>query len=528
MKNERNYLRFLTPLALLLLIPLAVACGGGGNKGKSGGPASADTTRPAVTLAVPADASTGIATNTQVAATFSEDMAPATISGATFTLTCASCTVMNPAGSVSYAVGARTATFSVPAGLEANKAYTATITTGATDLAGNALAGDPALLPAASDFVWSFTTGATADVTSPIVRSMNPAPLATGQCRQKTVNASFSEDMDPATLTIATFTLQKSGPPLGNAIDGSVAYDASSKVVTFAANNNLTPNTSYTATITTGAEDLAGNALASNQVWTFTTGTQDCQEAVDLGAAAPLGTMGGGSGMTNQGTLTVISGDIASSATAPTAVTGFHDLAGDIYTETGSNKGTVNGKIYTCTTSTTGPTSAAVNPASCSIAQQAASDAVTAYNDLAALPSGPDPGAGSLGNLVLAPGVYTSAAGSFLVQGGDLTLDAQGDANAVWVFQMATTLTVGGPGAAFPQSIILVNGAQAKNVFWQVGSAATINAAGGGTMVGTVISSAGTSISTAGNLTTVTLEGRALSLNASVTLVNTVINVPAP
>jgi hypothetical protein len=115
-----------------------------------------------------------------------------------------------------------------------------------------------------------------------------------------------------------------------------------------------------------------------------------------------------------------------------------------------------------------------------------------------------------------------------MIQGGNLTLDAQGDANAVWIFQMATTLTVGGPGAAFPSSVILANGAQAKNVYWQVGSAATINAAGGGTMVGTIIAQAGAAFSTPGNTTIVTLNGRVLSLGASVTMVDTVINVPAP
>jgi hypothetical protein len=142
------------------------------------------------------------------------------------------------------------------------------------------------------------------------------------------------------------------------------------------------------------------------------------------------------------------------------------------------------------------------------------------------MPAGSDPGAGSLGGLTLAPGVYTAAGGSFLLQGSDLTLDAQGDPNAIFVFQMASTLTVGGPGA--PRSVILINGAQAKNVFWQVGSAATINAAGGGTMVGTIIAQAGAAFSTAGNVNIVTLNGRAIGLNASVTLVNTVINVPAP
>jgi len=91
---------------------------------------------------------------------------------------------------------------------------------------------------------------------------------------------------------------------------------------------------------------------------------------------------------------------------------------------------------------------------------------------------------------------------------------------------MASSLTVGAAGA--PRNIILVNGAQAKNVFWQVGSFATINAAGGGTMVGTVIASSGVSFSTPGNAAIVTLNGRALGLNAAVTMVNTVINVPAP
>ena len=143
------------------------------------------------------------------------------------------------------------------------------------------------------------------------------------------------------------------------------------------------------------------------------------------------------------------------------------------------------------------------------------------------MPPGANPG-GNLGNLTLLPGVYTAPSGSFLITGNDLTLDAGGDANAVWVFQMASTLTVGGPGTAFPQSIILAGGAQAKNVYWQVGSFATINAGGGGTMVGTIISQAGAAFSTVGSTIVTTLNGRALSLGASVTLVNTVVNVPAP
>jgi hypothetical protein len=157
------------------------------------------------------------------------------------------------------------------------------------------------------------------------------------------------------------------------------------------------------------------------------------------------------------------------------------------------------------------------------IALQALADATTAFNYLAGLPVGPDPGAGELGGLVLAPGTYTAAAGTFKITSNDLTLDAKNDPNAIWVFQMAKSLTVGKAGQ--PRSIILINGAQAKNIFWQVGSAATINGAGGGTMEGTIISYSGVTFSTAGNVTLTTLNGRALSLNASVTLVNTIVNV---
>lgn len=248
-------------------------------------------------------------------------------------------------------------------------------------------------------------------------------------------------------------------------------------------------------------------------------------QSVALGTAATFGVFGGGAGMTNQGIYTVVKGDIGTTA-ASTLITGFHDTK-TVFTETPLNIGKVTGKVY----SATAPLGSVPNV----IASAAALAAQTAYDKLspAALPGGSDVsrfggGAGELGNRTLAPGVYKSAPGSFAIQSGDLVLDGRGDPNSVFVFQMASTLTVGGPGAAFPQSVILVNGAQAKNVFWQVGSFATINAAGGGTMVGTIIAASGAAFSTAGNTEVTTLNGRVLALHASVTLVNTVINVPAP
>lgn len=525
MNKLERYSRGLTWSMALLLSVLATGCGGGGGRDPILGTGGIASLVPTVTLTVPAAGATGVAINTTITATFSKDMAPATITAATFTLQGPGTTAVP--GAVTYAAGTKTATFTptTPTGvLLANTLYTGTITTGARDLAGNALA---------SNYVWTFTTAG--DTTPPTVILVNPGDLATGVCLQKVVNATFSEAMDPATInsspagTLLTFTLKQT--IAGTNAPGIVAYAASTKVATFTASSDLLANTNYTATITTAAKDLAGNALASNKVWTFTTGTAACAtpppSAINIGTASRFGNLGGTAGTTNTGTLTMIGGDIGSTATTTSAVTGFHDTAGDIYTETGSNMGAVNGKIYTCTVSTTGPTSAAVNPASCTIANQGRNDAQTAFNNLALASAGTetDPGA-NLGGLILPPGVYKTAGGSMQITGSDLTLDAQGDATAVWIFKTASTLTVGGPAA--PRNIILVNGALAKNVFWQVGTSATINAAGGGTMVGTIIASSAVSFSTVGNVAIVTLNGRAVGLNASVTMTNTVVNVPAP
>jgi len=316
----------------------------------------------------------------------------------------------------------------------------------------------------------------------------------------------------------------------------AVVLDAATgRIASFDPLNNLVPGVTYTATLKGGAngvKDLAvpANTMSSDYTWDFT--AVDCSTIppvqIPLGSIATFGTYGGSAGTTNQGILTVINGDIGTTAVS-TAVTGFHDNGvGCTYTETTLNIGTVNGKIYTSAPPPTVACPTEGTAVTAAIAQAARADALIAYNALVAQPGGPDQGAGNLANLVLVPGVYTASAGSFMVEGGDLTLDARGDVNATWVFQMASTLRVGGPGAAAPQSILLVNGAQAKNVFWQVGTAATINAAGGGTMVGTVISQAGAAISTDGNVAVVTINGRVISLNASVTMVNTVINVPNP
>jgi Ice-binding-like/Bacterial Ig-like domain len=501
--------------------------------------ASADTTRPRVTLTVPATANTGSTTdvpvNTAISAVFTKEMSPNTLNAASFTVTCAA-PCSSPAGVVSYAVGSQTVVFTPAAALAARTTYTVTVSAAATDLAGNGLAGNQAALPASSNYMWTFTTAATvpAAPSNIAVLSVNPSSGAASVCANSSINATFSLPagvrMDPAKVNAATFIV--TGPGSTPVIAGSVTLDAATgTIATFKPLTPLSSGVIYTATIKGGVNGVAtstapSNVLASDFVWVFTTGpaSASCLAPISLGAVAPFGTYGGSAGMTNSGTLTTVNGDIGTTAVS-TAITGFHDARpGCIYTETTLNQGTVNGLIYTAAPPPTVQCPSEGTAATLAIATQASMDARAAYNALVAMPGGPNPGAGNLANLVLAPGVYTAAAGSFGLTGGPLTLDGQGNANAVWVFQMATTLTVGGPGS--PQSVILTNGAQAKNVFWQVGTAATINGAGGGTFAGTVISQSGVTVSTAGNAAVVTVNGRLISLGASVTLVNTVINVP--
>jgi hypothetical protein len=112
--------------------------------------------------------------------------------------------------------------------------------------------------------------------------------------------------------------------------------------------------------------------------------------------------------------------------------------------------------------------------------------------------------------------VYWSSS-SFGITLVDLTLDAKGDPNASWVFQSESSLNVGSN-----VKVILTNGAQPKNVYWHVNSAATINA--NAQMKGTILASAGISMNSGAKL-----DGRAISLvGGPVTLLNNIINVPAP
>ena len=384
--------------------------------------ASTDTTAPLVSSTNPAAATTGVGTNQKIAATFSEAMDSTTITPTTFTLTAADETPV--VGTVTYSTIGATATFTPNSALAPNTTYTATIAAGVVNLAGNVLA---------SNFVWTFTTGATADTTAPTVSSTNPVNGATGVGIDASINATFDEPMDTATLSPVTFTLTGPGATV---VAGQVTYDVPDMIVTFTPASPLAASTTFSAALT-GALDLAGNALPTF-VWTFTTGTSATGlSPIDLGAATNFAVFAQAT-VTNTG-ATVVNGELG--LTPAVSLTGFPP-------------GVVNGTIQLDNL----PAVAALD------------SLTTAYNAAAELP-GATTVAENLGGQTLAPGVYVSVAHSFEISSSNLILDAQGDQNAVWVFQMpSSTLTLTPPGC----SVIMENGAQASNIFWQVGSSATI------------------------------------------------------
>jgi len=187
----------------------------------------------------------------------------------------------------------------------------------------------------------------------------------------------------------------------------------------------------------------------------------------------------------------------------------FAVLAGTTITST--NDGTINGDVgvWPGTTWVVGVPPVIVNGTvhlGDPTAARAQADLTTAYNAAAGRSLGVILSDGELGGKTLAPGLYRSAPGSFGITLVDLTLDARGDRNAVWIFQMASTLTVGSG-----RQVILAGGAQARNIFWQVGSSATLGTSS--VFKGNILAFTAITVNTGAKL-----DGRALARNAAVTL----------
>jgi hypothetical protein len=214
-----------------------------------------DTTPPTVTGMTPANGATGVSRTTAVTAAFGEPIDGATLTTSSFVLRDAAGGAVGATVNYDTANGIGTLTPSAP--LAASTTYTVTVTA-VKDLAGNQLAGP---------VVWSFTTAGPADTTPPTVTSVTPANGATGVILPTAVAVTFSEPIDPSTLTTSTFTLRT---PAG-VVPATISYNVGTRVATLTPLATLATATTYTATVTTGVTDVAGNHLVNTFVASFTT-----------------------------------------------------------------------------------------------------------------------------------------------------------------------------------------------------------------------------------------------------------------
>lgn len=434
---------------------------------------TADVVAPTIASSDPANNATGVSLNGKVVITFSEPMDAATITSLTFTLKQGSTSV-----SGNILTEGNKATFTPVSDLLPNKVYTATITTGVKDKSGNAIA---------INHTVNFTTGVVQDMVLPMVQSTDPINNAVSIARNKVITAGFSEAMDPSTITASTFTLKQGT----TSVAGSVSY--SGTTASFTPSSLLLASTIYTATITTGTKDLAGNAIAANIVWNFTTGAATSSlTPVDLGAAGNYVILAK-TAISNVPT-SAITGDIGLSPAAESFITGFTLTAA-----TGFSTATeVTGKVYAADQASPTPINLTT----------AVNNMITAYNDAAGRPS-PDfseLSTGNIGGKILTSGLYKWT--NTVTVPTNVTIS--GGANDVWIFQIDGDLTMSNA-----VNMTLNGGAQAKNIFWQVAGTVTIGT--NSHFEGVILSMTGITLQTNASMT-----GRALAQTAVILDANAV------
>lgn len=417
---------------------------------------------PEVITTSPAYGALNVVSDKLITATFNEAMDPASINENTFFLMRAGVRV---AGIVTYS--GTTATFS-PAGLlHPNSVYTATVKRESKDLMGSYMA---------KDTTWSFATGVL-----PLITITNPINGSVNVSIDAIVSATFSKKMNPLTISPLTFMLKRGT----TAVAGAVSYKDMTATFTPAA--PLLNGVEYTATISAGVKDVSGKSIPSDSTWKFSTAVEviiSGPMGIDLGSAANFAVLAG-SGVSNTGVTTQITGDVDAFPTA---------------TINGLLAGNVIGTLYVV-----------ADP----IVGLAKTDLTTAYNDAQGRSVNAISLPGQLGGLTLAPGLYVNSSTSGISgtgANGILTLDAGGNPNAVWIFRMGSTLITDAG-----TSIVLAGGAQAKNIYWSVGTSATLGT--NSAFFGNILADQSITLTTGA-----TLIGRALTRIGAVTLdTNTVI-----
>jgi Ice-binding-like/Bacterial Ig-like domain len=415
------------------------------------------------------------------------------------------------------------------------------------------------------------TTPPTVDSTSPTNGAMNVAAGAA-------LGATFSEALDPSTVTGATFTLTNFAEPVA----GAVTYAGTT--ATFAPSGDLAPEGSFVATISTGVTDVAGTPLATTYTWAFTTASSPTVTAVSpqdgaqgvainrpidatFSVAMDPATITAATFLVNQGT-TPVPGAVtllgttatftptmsyAPSATlTATITTGARSLSGVVLAQdrvwsfqTGTTASQPSVALGLTATFAVLASSQVANTVSAgtvvtgdlgispgtllsgfppgvivgqTLTGAAAApiqvDLLAAYNDATGR-QGAAALPADLAGLTFTPGLYRQVS-AVALSTGSCTLDAQGDTSAVFIFQIGTAF-----GLAAGTEILLSGGASATNVYWAVGASVTLGASS--TLEGTVL--AATAITLGAGAT---VDGRLLAQGAAVTLNANTVTVPAP
>lgn len=321
----------------------------------------------------------------------------------------------------------------------------------------------------------------------PTVTTIGPSSAATGVPRNASITATFSEAMDHSTINATTFTLHSGA----TAIPAVVTYAGTTATLNPSA--TLAANTVFTATISTGALDLQGTALAVQKTWNFTTvaSSPTGPAAVDLGTAGNYVILAK-SGISTTGATTVL-GDVGLSPAAGSFITGFALSAPPT---TFSTSALVTGHLFAANYGVPTP----ANLTAAVLAMQ------TAYTNAAGrtLPDFKELGAGNINGMTLVPGLYKWGTGVSI----PATVTLSGGANDVWIFQVAQNLIVSN-GAI----VTLSGGAQAKNIFWQVAGAATLGTTSN--FKGIILSKTLISMNTGSTLVGRALAQTAVTLNAT-------------
>jgi hypothetical protein len=309
------------------------------------------------------------------------------------------------------------------------------------------------------------------------------ASVSTGAGPSKLITASFSLAMDPATInsapagTLSTFSIKETVS--GADVPGTVAMNlgpppagavAANLVATFTTTAALSPNTGYTAVVTQAAKSGGGVAMGCTYAWTFKTAPPAGVGSIDLGILGPFGIASAG-GITNTG-ATKINGDVVLNPdqTCNLVAVGAGDdfgLCGGLApTHNAGDK--VTTQIHPDTT--TADAVRAVLLAKWNSLSPANTPGATVLGcGVIGTAGGGGAGIGCAGSPTLPPGVYISATASSIGISGDLTLN--GSATDVWVFQAPSSTVITAPASR----ILLTGGAKASNVWWYVGSSATLD-----------------------------------------------------